>query len=361
MYNIPIIWRSFITDFLKISVASVFAFVAILLTMRMSEIAHFIALGAPFPTLLLFTLYQVPYILPIALPLSGLIASFIIVRRCSQSEELTALRASGFSLLHILAPIWLVAAFLSLLNFWITSEFATQSHLEANVLKSELRAINPLLLLQNKHLMRLKGCYFEILGSSHVGESATNVVLAIPNQQQNRLHLLLANKLCTEPTHFTGNGVSLIAGTAGEKENDFDDLYIENIGTSVANIQDFSPLLEKKILHLNNDYLKFSFLLSRLRDIQHEVELLLPDNPNAAQLQKEKKYRILSEIMKRFSIALAVFTFTVLGTTCGITIGRRKQYKPLCFAIALTTLFLLSFFFAKEVDTHFWMATFSSF
>jgi lipopolysaccharide export system permease protein len=352
----PIVWRYLIKDFLKISLACVFAFVAILLTMRMNEIAHFAALGAPLTTLLFFTLYQIPYILPIALPLSSLIASFLTIQRLSYFQECTALRASGFSILHILTPIWIVAAFFAIGNFWITSEFATQSHLKANILKNELRSINPLLLLQNKHLMRLKGFYFEILGSSHVGESAQDVILAFPNRHQGRLNILIAKQLITKPIQFIGEKVTLITGTESQKENDFDDLYIENMQSSTTNIRDFSYLLENKVFRVGNDYLKFSLLLSRLEDVQQDLQQSL--SPENLRAKIKERNQIFSEMIKRLSLALAVFTFTVLGTTCGMSIGRRKHNRSVYFAISLSLLFLICFFAAKGIDNNVWIASF---
>lgn len=242
----PIIWRDLITHFLKIALACVFAFVAILLTMQLDEIAHFAALGAPPVYLLYFTLHQVPYILPIALPISCLIASLLLIQRLSATHELTALRASGFSLLNILSPIILTAAFLSVANFWIASELATQSHLQTNLLKSELRSINPLLLLHNKHLMRLKGFYFEALGDSQVGESASDVVFAIPNQQQGRIHLMIAKNLKTAPTLFVGQDVAIVTGSPGEKEEEYDHLLIENMGASITHIKDLPIFCKRK-------------------------------------------------------------------------------------------------------------------
>ncbi len=202
----PILWNYLISFFLKISATCTLAFVAILLTMRFDEIAHFAALGAPVSYIIIFTLQQIPYILPIAIPLSCLIASLLLIQRLSHTHELTALRASGFSLINILMPIWVVSAFLAVGNLWIVSEFSTHSHLQNNLLKSELRSINPLLLLHNKHFMHLKGFYFEALGASHVGESASDVIVALPNRHQQRLHLMVAKYIQANSSTFASKG-----------------------------------------------------------------------------------------------------------------------------------------------------------
>jgi lipopolysaccharide export system permease protein len=355
----PVLWRYLISYFLRIALVCVMAFIAILLTMRLDEIAHFAALGAPLSYLLFFTLNQIPYILPIALPLSCLIASLLLIQRLSNTHELTALRASGFALFDILAPILLTAAFLAIGNLWVTSELATQSHLQTNLLKTELRSINPLLLLHNKHLMRLKGFYFETLGASHVGESASDVVLSIPNKHQQRLNLMIAQQLKAEPSIFIGQGVTLITGAASEQEEDFDHLIIENMGKSVTHVQDFSDLLQKKVWTINNDYLQMPLLLARIQ----EQRLLLKE----AKLKGEGKMQLkalkvqlnccLSEIVKRFSIAIAVFSFTLMGTAFGINISRKRHYYTLYLAIALTILYLIAFFVAKGVEQNLWLAT----
>jgi lipopolysaccharide export system permease protein len=348
----PILWRYLICYFLKIGVASVLAFIAILLTMRLDEIAHFAALGAPITYLILFTLHQIPYILPIAVPLSCLIASLLLVQRLSSTYELTALRASGFSLLDILAPIWITAAFLAIGNFWVTSEIATQSHLQNNLLKSEFRSINPLLLLHNKHLMRLKGFYFDALGPTHVGESAADVVLALPDRHHQRLHLMTAQHLEAAPTTFIGEGVTLISGIAGDQEEDFDQLLIENMGKSFTHVKDFSDFLQKKVWTINNDYLQMPLLLARIEEQRQLLDKALLKGADQGELKSLKVHlnRSLSEITKRGSMALAVFSFTLMGTSFGINISRRRRFYSLYAAVALTTLYLIAFFAAKGLD-----------
>jgi lipopolysaccharide export system permease protein len=357
----PILRRYLITDFLKIALACILAFVALLLTMQLDDIAHFAALGAPIGYILLFTFHQIPYILPIALPLSCLIASLILVQRLSNSQELTALRASGFALRDILIPIWLIAAFLAIGNFWITSELATQSHLQNNLLKSELRSINPLLLLHNKHLMRLKGFYFESLGGSRVGESSSDIVLAIPNRHHQRLNLMIAKYLKASPTIFTSEGVSLITGMAGKEggEDDFDPLLVENIKKSLTQVSDFSDIMQKKVWTINNDYLQMPLLLARIQEQRHllqEAEMKGESQEKLKPLYMQQN-RSISEIMKRFSIAIAVFSFTLMGTTFGIHIGRKKHYYSLYLAIALTTFYLVAFFVAKGIDHQLMLAS----
>ncbi len=355
---IPLLWRYSISHFLKITLACVLAFIAILLTMRLDEIAHFAALGAPIAYILLFAFYQIPYILPIALPLSCLIASLIFVQRLSNTHELTALRACGFALRDLLSPILITAAFLSLFNFWMVSEVATQTHLQTNLLKSELRSINPLLLLNNKHLMRLKGLYFEALGPSRVGESASDVILAIPSKHHQRLNLLVAQHLKASPSVFIGQGVTLLTSSASEQTDAFDDLLIENMEESITHVEDFSQVLQKKVWTINNDYLKLPLLLIRSQEQREALNRAKLENSDKVQTKLlEGQYnRSLSEIAKRLSIALAVISFTLMGTAFGLNISRHRKHRSLILVILFTTIYLVAFFVAKGLDQQFYLS-----
>lgn len=354
----PILWRYLIRDFFQISVVCIVAFIAILLTMRLDEIAHFATMGASLSYLTLFILHQIPYILPIALPLSSLIAAIILVQKLSNAHTLTALRASGISLSNILAPLWLMGAFLSIGNFWITSELATQSHLNNTLMKNELRAINPLLLLNNKHIMRMKGCCFETLGSSKQGESSSNVVLAFPNSHHERIHLLVAQQLKTNASLFTGKGLTLISGMQAEQHENFDQLLVENMQESSTQINDLTQLLQKKMTTIHNDHLQFPLLLARLEQQQQLLSKAISNGENKQIIKTltENRNRSLSEMTKRASIAFAVFSCTFMGTAMGITISRRKKRTPLFLAIGLTTLYLIAFFIGKGFDHRPWTA-----
>lgn len=350
----PIVWRYLVSHFLSIAAATACAFIAILFTMRLDEIAHFASLGAPLKALCLFTFHQVFYILPIAIPLSCLIASFILIQRISKTHELTALRSCGFALRDILTPLLMTAAFLSLLNFWVISELATNSHLQTNMLKSELRAVNPLLLLHNKHLMRMKGFYFDALGPSRIGEFATDVILALPSKHQKRLSLFIAKRVNSTHSTFNGQKVTLLTSPASAKAESFDDLFVENIDETVNQVEDFSQVLQKKVWNINNDYLQLPLLLVRAEELKTALHEAKKKKIDRSELQKLKAQlnRSLSEITKRLSIAFAVFSFTLMGTAFGISITRQHRYHSLYFAIALTTLYLISFFVARGVEHH---------
>ena len=98
--------------------------ISTLLVLRFQEIARFATSGASIKSVALFTLLQIPYILPIAIPVSCLIAALLLFQSLSLGQELTALRTSGFGLKAIATPILFAGFFLTLVNFTVTSEMA---------------------------------------------------------------------------------------------------------------------------------------------------------------------------------------------------------------------------------------------
>jgi len=340
-----IVWRYLLVQYIKVLGLSLTAFIAVLLTTRLEDIAHFASLGAESLYVLKFALYQIPYILPIVIPISSLISSLILVERLSQSHELTALRASGLSIKMIFAPILIVACYLSLFNFYIVSEIATESHLTTNTLKSELRQVNPLLVLHNKHMMRLKGIFFDALGESKIGESASDIILAMPGKGEGQMNLLIAKNLSASDSNFSGSFLTYISSIKSDPKKNFDQLIVENIEKSVTPIRDFSKTLQKKIFQINNDHLNLRLLLTK---IQEEQNMLSNPEGDIKTLRRNLN-RSLTEIIRRVSIAIATFTFTLMGLSFGASISRHGTNR-LFFLIGLAAFYLISYFVAKSIE-----------
>jgi lipopolysaccharide export system permease protein len=352
----PLIWRYLLTHYLKVFALCVCSFVALLLTLRLDEIAYFATLGAEATTVILFALQQIPYVLPIAIPVSALISSVLLVQTLSQSKELTALRSCGFSLRDILAPVLAAALLLSTLNFYIISELSTTSHYTAGQLKNQLRAVNPLLLLNNRLLMRMKGFYFDTYGNSKIGEFAQDIIFFMPNKHSSRLSLLVAKKLDVSPELLNGDYVTLVTSKEIKnhklKGSNKEQLIIENIVSSKTSIMDFSHLLEKKIWSVNNDHLQLKQLFIRKDKAKQNLRNLIDSQAKPLDIKDARHdyYRILSEIMRRFSASLAVFSFTLLGLSFGISISRNKSNTSIFFIVFFAALYLVTFFTAKSFD-----------
>lgn len=352
----PIIWRYLLRQYLKVFFLCLLSFIAILLTTRMDEIAHFATLGSEGLLILWFTLYQIPYVLPIAIPISSLISVIILVQKLSQSHEMTAFRACGLSLREVLTPLLIAAFFIAAGNFYIVSELSTQSHLATGITKIELRAVNPLLLLHNKHLMRLKGIYSDTLGNSHIGEFAGDIIIAMPNKHNASVNLIVAKNLQADPTTFKGKDVTVITSLNNTPISTHDQLMIENMRSMKTSIKDFSQILQKKVWTLNNDHLRLALLMARLKDLKKwKADIHQNKNPDTATIKQINRSinRSYAELIRRISIALAAFTFTLMGASFSINISRNQSNRAIFYVVSLAALYIVAFFTAKGLEHQF--------
>lgn len=333
----PLIWRYLLIHYLRVLGLCVGAFIAILLTTRFDDIAHFACLGSNLIQIVEYVGRLLLYILPIAIPISALIAVVILFSRLSQTEELTAMRASGRSLSEILAPILLAAFALGVGNFIIASELAPPAHLSNSLIKNELRAVNPLLLLNNRRLMQMQGIYCDTLGMTRHGEFVKNLILAAPDYKHGKLAFMMAGSIATDSNLLHGSNISLILSQSSPSEG-FDNLIIENIADLNTPSDGFNPRMQKKIWTLQPDHLDTRQLLTFI-------------NESTIRRQTAKAY---SEFARRISISIAVLSLTLLGAAFSIQVGRTRNHWRFFPMIFLTALFLVAYFLAKGLEDK-WM------
>lgn len=339
----PLFCRYLLKHYVKVFLLSVISFITLLLVSRLEDVAEFAAVGAKFSTIFFFTAYQVPYILPFAIPISCLLSAMVLFQRLSHSRELTALRAGGISLFQILYPIGMAGLFLSLLTFYITSELATTSHLATRKMVYDLTSKNPLMLLQSTKLSRFKGAYIQ-MDPIRNGEAAKDLVVALYHKANKRLFLCLAKELEMEDKLLKGKNIRLISTAPAET---YDHLVIENQEGMEATAADFSSLLTKKGLKIANDHLKMKLLGARRQMLKSELKSGLKPNQNKI---KKNYAKCRAELVRRVALGLSAFSFTLLGATLGIDSRRTPSKKGIIVAVLLTALTLICFFIGKELD-----------
>ena len=103
---------------------------------------------------------------------------------------------------------------------------------------------------------------------------------------------------------------------------------------------------------LNNDHLRSSLLLIKLGEERQALADAKAENmPVSAQKQIKRCIdRCYAEIVRRVSVALAVFTFTLMGASFGIGISRNQSNKGLFIVIAFGAFTLVAFLAAKGID-----------
>jgi len=333
----PLLWRYLLTQYGKLLLLTSTGCVVILLTMRLEELARIACLGANGRQLLLYFALQLAYLLPIALPLASLLSAGTLFHRLSQTQEITALRSCGVSLVQLLLPLLAAATLLSILNLGIVSELTTRAHHGQAILREALRGINPLALLEHKQSLDLMGIYCDLPSNRRRLECVEGLLLAFPYRKGKRLSLFLANQLEASPQALCGKQITLITPQPDPKGG-FDTLLIENSDSLEMAADAFTTFLRGQKEKIQPDYLPMKVLWAKIAD-------------------REEKTLYLSELIRRLSLAFSVIPLTLLGILSSIRIGRLPSWKRGAVAGALAALFIVAYFAGKSHEGSFFQAT----
>ena len=324
----PIFWRYLLKSYLKVLLLCICGFISILIVMRVQEIVKLIALNSSAKLVLLFTLCQIPYVLPIALPLSSLISSMILLKRLSHTHELNAFRSLGLSLNQIRTPLICAALLLSLINFIVVSELTPYSRLCSLELVRKASSINPLFLAQKSKLLNPQGSYIQ-MNVTKLGKEARDLLLIIKNESKNQLSLMSAKKIHTEKKALTAEHVAFISYIKTHSPAGFDHLVLENLGAMSSQSMFFTELMQKPSLSIGCEH----------KPLKNIVQTAFFDQKASTRSQKQAFF----VLNRRIYFFLTPFVFTLMGISFGTRIGRKKSKRGFYMLIISTaTLFLTS-------------------
>ncbi len=330
-----IIWKYFSRTYIRVFFLSTFSFILVLLITRIKDITRFAALTPDIYKIILYTLYQIPHILPIAIPISCLISSFLLFQKFSRTSELTALRASGLSIKKIIFPVVLISIFISFLNFFLNSEITPYCRLNSKKIAHVEITLNPIMLLERQQLIKIKNAFVDLITSSD-SKSAKNLIFIALNKSNGRLNLITAKNITLNKDNLCGNNISIISHFPNDNPYFFDTLLIENQEKMTTKASNLSKYMKSTSFSLNTLHLPTKMLLVR----------------NKLEKTPSKQISPLVEIIRRVALSISAFTFTFIGICFGIEISRTRSKKRLLIASLSALLILVSFAIGKGFKYH---------
>ena len=332
--SMPILWRYLVKNFFRVFFLSLISFVFILFVMRAQEIARFATLSPNTKDVILFALFQIPYILPFAVCISALIASVISAQGLCQSHEATALRCAGLSFFQIQIPLIFVSLFLCLGNFFIASELSPRCRLFSTNLLYHAASSNPLVLFKKSKFLKVKNSFID-MELSDDDDSAKNLFFAFQDSSTNLLSLIVAKSLVVEKNMLKGHNLTFFS--ALDKQEQFDDILIENQSIMSMEAGQISALLQRAKQTARFDQLPTKPLL-----IKYSLD--------SGDVKSGKAF--LFEVNKRAFFTLCPFTFVVIGLAYGVYIGRTQKKSRLFKAACLILLVFMSYLLVKAVHRY---------
>lgn len=346
----PVLWRYLILQYGKIFALTLVGFLFILLTTRLEEAARLVSLGTSVDSVALYILYQIPYVLQVALPIASLIGAIYLFQRLSSNNELTAARASGISLFELYAPLLLVSLAISFLSFQMIFDLSVRSHLAAKQLEYSVREMNPLAILQNSRLLDARGIKVDMKGSLISDKRASDLILAMKAGENGHATIVLAKELASYEQTLSGKHTTVITTKDGKNDTGFDDLLIENTEENETALNGIAMVLNKrKMWKAGNDLLRLPLLLAKRKNLEQKVEVKEYKGKSPKSITRKIR-KVDAEVVRRISLSLAIVTFTLLGCAYGSHIGRLHSKRRFVGVVLLVALFLVCYLAAKSLE-----------
>ena len=281
----------------------------------------------PLSYVLSFVGYLLPFSLIYSIPWAVLVAVLLVFGKLSSDNELVALRANGIGMPRICLPVFIVALVFFGLCLWINLYVAPVSQMQLRSALFNLASEDPLALF----------------GSDEVIDQFPSRKIYVGRKNGSTLEDLHIYEMNTEKVP-----VRVIYARKGtlevDKENErillriYDARYEERDKSDVNNLRKmrYGITMREGVLPISLEE-----LIQKATNNQRPNELTLDQLRDALDQQNNKMtVAARTEVSKRFSNAMAVLTFVLVGIPLAITAQRRET----SVGIALSLLVAFTYF-----------------
>lgn len=183
--------RTFIGPFILTTAVVVF----ILLIQQMIQyIDELLGKGLSYLVFAELLFYFSLHIVPLALPLAILLSSLITFGNLGEHGELTAMKATGISLVRVLMPIFLFSVVTSIFSFWFNDRVVPEANLRAYSLLWDIKQKSPTLSIKEGSFYNgLEGYSIKINKKFEDGKSIKDVMIYDHTKNQGNRELILAD------------------------------------------------------------------------------------------------------------------------------------------------------------------------
>ena len=275
-----------------------------------------------------FVLLLIPFTLTLTIPTGLLAAVLMVFGRMSSDRELLALKASGVGLAPIVAPVFIVAFLLMLVDFWLIASVNPECRKEYNEMKHEIVTNNPLALFTPEMVLdKIPG--WRIYFQSKEGSELKNVMLWQLDDQNHETSSMRAQaaKIGLDLEHQ--QLVMTLYGERSERvpaNGDISQVQPGEHAEQAASTVSLNSFYEKLQTHL---------AWMTLPEIQ-EVIFSMQTAPTGEQASP-----YLTELQARISFSLACFTFIFVGIPLAIQTQRKETSVGVALTIAIVGLYML--------------------
>jgi LPS export ABC transporter permease LptF len=285
----------------------------------------------------------VPFAWVFALPMGMLTATLLVFGRFSADQELTAVRASGVSLVALVSPIVFLSLVLCAVSALVNLDIGPRCRVAFTTMRFRLAAqLSAAFLPEGRFITDRPGFIFYI-GRNRAGELQDIMILMLESETNlQRTVLAPRGKMVVDTLN---KRLRLTLFDAKSIEMNGERLSFQEVPIDL----DLEPP-QKAALKPKIDDMTFVQLWDELGDLERRVRLpIFLKNLTPEQVQERKKQwqqqrddlitPIVFQIHRQVAFSFACFGFTLLGIPLGIRVHRRETNVGIAMALVLVAVY----------------------
>jgi len=302
-----------------------------------------------------------PYVLAFALPMGMLTAALLVFGRFSADHELTAVRASGISLISLVSPVILLSLVMCGISAYVNMELAPKCRMAMKDLVNQARYDFAAAQLPEGRYIKDFDNFIFYVGKNNNGELEDVTVLYLPDNTNVATTVVAPRgKLWREGTNgqvhlklFNAQSMTILDGD------------VQNIQIAEGGDVEIEPQGQEKagkVLKRRVSYMTFSELRAEMRDLAGRFEgVPTPGLSGAGLKQQQARLRrerdkatspIRVQLHRQLASSFACFGFTLVGIPLGIRVHRRETNIGFGIALGLVMVYYALLLIGGGLETH---------
>jgi lipopolysaccharide export system permease protein len=301
----------------------------------------------------------VPFVWVFALPMGMLTATLLIFGRFSADQELTAVRASGISLISLITPILLLSFALCGVSAIINMEIGPRCRVAYTTMLFNLKVeFSRVQMPEGRFIKNFKGYIFYV-GKNNKGNlqdvlvyklaPRTGLFEATIHAPRGKVEVDAANKQILLELY---SPKSVILTDGNPRPGPLSDMTTLQLDLPTQQ-EDRHPRISDMTFFELRDELRE---LEELVDSPGSLRNLSPDQVRAARQEAQKQRKDLTcpirvQIHRQVAFSFACFGFTLLGIPLGLRMHRRETNVGIAIALGLVAVYYSFILVGQAFDT----------
>jgi len=305
----------------------------------------------------------IPFVLVFALPMGMMTAALLVFGRFSADQELTAVRASGISLLSLITPILMLSLLLCGVSAWINMDIAPRSRVAYKSLLYEMGLrMSATAVPEERYVYDLWPYVFYV---GHVkGTNLSDVIVC----QMDTNQVPASVEMTYRAAHGTVQTINkqIIVTLFEPRQNGLDDHGGLVIGESPEHARTIiTHDLEDPNSHGEGPQVSdmtYQQLQAKLRELEQSFGNVRREKLTREELRKQKQEMeqlktvltmpVLVNIHRQVASSFACFGFTLIGIPLGIRAHRRETNIGIAMALGLVFIYYSFLIIAQSLQSH---------